>query len=721
MTVLTEKHPALGAFMKDAGAVKARLASLADEKDLTAIQDQIDNFKMKTEEFYRKGRKLNIGVIGQVKAGKSSFLNTLLFGGQEVLPKASTPKTATLTRMEYAEKNRIHIDYYSEADWKLLEKNAAVDSDEAVFVSAKELVEAARRNGLDTASLLEKGAEDVDFASYEDLVNHLNDYVGENGMYTPVVKAVTLYLHNDRFKDISIVDTPGMNDPVHSRTLKTQEFMELCDVVFFLSQTSNFLDQSDWELLSTQLPQKGVKRMILVASKYDSGLRDVLRSPAAEDDPFGSDDENTASDIPAAIALVGEKLSKRAKSKTEEFLRDADCRGFSESLISVIKQCEKPVLVSAMAENMSRKAKEDYTKEEQNVYHGLAGFSDNLEADLKRIGNFDAVRALYDQVAREKEEILQKKAAEFVPTAREALRQSLAQFKKKADQRAALLEKGDKKKLEEARKAAEDQMGSVQGDIRAVFTDLMAHLEEKKSEGIQAIRSRSKDYTQLKERTGTKTHEESYEVDDSGFWPWTWGDSHTEYYTVEEHYNYCLASDMTTQIQAYMTDSVNRIEKVFQEAIRVKEVRRKLQEVVLKNFDAGSTDYNVAFFQAAIEGALQNVTFPVFHLNVSDTLQQIEMDFSGEVTSAKEKNALAGAVRSALHTVYDGLCTQMEKETAAFHDKLKEMSGQVEEQLLANVQNEYQKLSSQCEDKEKEVARYQAYSAALTKEIGSLA
>lgn len=64
----------------------------ASEEEIKNIHAIEDNFKMKVNDFYRENRKLNIGVVGQVKAGKSSFLNTLLFDGKEVLPKASTPK-----------------------------------------------------------------------------------------------------------------------------------------------------------------------------------------------------------------------------------------------------------------------------------------------------------------------------------------------------------------------------------------------------------------------------------------------------------------------------------------------------------------------------------------------------------------------------------------------------------------------------------------------------
>ena len=64
-----------------------QISPYATEEQLDDIQRINDNFTMKIEDFYREGRKLNIGVIGRVKAGKSSFLNTLLFNGEEVLLK----------------------------------------------------------------------------------------------------------------------------------------------------------------------------------------------------------------------------------------------------------------------------------------------------------------------------------------------------------------------------------------------------------------------------------------------------------------------------------------------------------------------------------------------------------------------------------------------------------------------------------------------------------
>ena len=69
---------------------------------------------------------LRIGVVGQVKAGKSSMLNALFFDGDSILPKAATPMTAYLTILRYNEENSIDVEYFNQREWNVF-KNQAED------------------------------------------------------------------------------------------------------------------------------------------------------------------------------------------------------------------------------------------------------------------------------------------------------------------------------------------------------------------------------------------------------------------------------------------------------------------------------------------------------------------------------------------------------------------------------------------------------------------
>lgn len=696
-----------------------KLSGHAKAGDINELKNLIKNFKLKTEDFYREDRKLNIGVVGQVKAGKSSFLNTLLFDGKEILPKASTPKTATLTKMEYSEKNTIQIEYYSLDEWEVLKDNAAIDSDDEIYTSARELVEMVRNNGIDPEPYLQKGQESFDFATYDDLIKHLNDYVGEDGKFTPIVKSVTLYLSKDEFRGLSIVDTPGLNDPIASRTIRTKEFMELCDVVFFLSQSGQFLDKSDWILLSSQLPQKGVKKLVLVASKYDSGIRDILRK-SDDDDIFG-EDENTADNIPKACKICHKKLRKRAKAKVEEFIAYLRTQGSSPELIEVIGECRNPIMVSSLARNMIGKDIADFSPEELNLYSALQQFSTNMEEDLQLLGNFSEVHELFDGVAREKEKILEQKARGFVPAAREELKGLLGAFFEKANKRAQVLETNDRAQLVEQKKAAENQINGVKSDIAVIFGELASKLETEKQSALREIREFSKEHLSISEHAGTKTHHESYRVSDAKLWnPFSWFSSHIEHYTYQEHYSYCLAADAIENLNKFSMEAANKVEEVFSEALQLKELKRKLSNVVVNNFDTGSENFDFSLFKITVEENVNKIEFPAFHIDISCAMGAIAGKFSGELTSAQEKTALAQALSNAVSRIYGEIMNRLESTVKQYKDDLANIGHDMEERLLTNISAEFDALIEQCASKEKEISAYKEYAQLLQGELSRL-
>ena len=97
---------------------------------------------------------LTIGVIGQMKCGKSTFLNSFVFG-DNVLPAATTPMTAALSIITYGEKQKIVAEFYNQDEWaeqKLQASRSLNDvqgntMEESKIKAAKELMEKASRLG----------------------------------------------------------------------------------------------------------------------------------------------------------------------------------------------------------------------------------------------------------------------------------------------------------------------------------------------------------------------------------------------------------------------------------------------------------------------------------------------------------------------------------------------------------------------------------------------
>ena len=98
-------------YSDDEGFVDSVNASLEENEFLS--QEKIREEYLKNTE---KDRLLRIGIVGAVKAGKSSLLNALFFNGNDILPKAATPMTAALTELSYGEKCEISVDFFTDMD-----------------------------------------------------------------------------------------------------------------------------------------------------------------------------------------------------------------------------------------------------------------------------------------------------------------------------------------------------------------------------------------------------------------------------------------------------------------------------------------------------------------------------------------------------------------------------------------------------------------------------
>ncbi len=104
-----------------------QLSSYSDQfsEHISHITEIENDFLTELQRIEADEQHLSIGIMGQVKAGKSSFLNALLFDGKPILPEAATPKTANLTRIAYGEHPHLTVHYYSPQEWQEIDNKAA--------------------------------------------------------------------------------------------------------------------------------------------------------------------------------------------------------------------------------------------------------------------------------------------------------------------------------------------------------------------------------------------------------------------------------------------------------------------------------------------------------------------------------------------------------------------------------------------------------------------
>ena len=244
---------------------KQRVLSLADKATQYGwiTKEEAQQLRKKIEEDV-----LTIGVIGQMKCGKSTVLNAIVFE-DDVLPSATTPMTAALSVITYGEEKKLKAEFYTPDEWNEQKMHAErplseVEGntlEESKVKAAKELVEKSVKLGSSINDFLGKTKEDT--------LDQLVEYVGADGKYVSITKSVTIYYPKDYLKGVEIVDTPGFNDPIVSREERTKTFLKKADVILLMLYAGRPFDATDRDILFKNVRQCGIGKVLVGINKYD--------------------------------------------------------------------------------------------------------------------------------------------------------------------------------------------------------------------------------------------------------------------------------------------------------------------------------------------------------------------------------------------------------------------------------------------------------------------
>lgn len=283
--------------MLEIGKINTTISEVLEK---LAIKGRIDDsFK---QNFYASFTQptLQIGVVGRMKSGKSSLINALIFG-RDMLDARTEPVTVTLTQITYGEKNQVSVTFISGQDLTDLKKAASYNGHDESLCSLKEHAE-------DILTRLPDNYENFIGKTLDNVTeSELSKYIAANGEYSSLVKSVLIQIKNDDLKGITIIDTPGFNDPVASRGKTTRKFLSECHVVLFVHNEDGY-DITDAELLTSQIEYAGISKLIEVFNRMDM-RRDLSLSEWSEKvNDFLEDREEYLSEdtTPVAYRLVEE-------------------------------------------------------------------------------------------------------------------------------------------------------------------------------------------------------------------------------------------------------------------------------------------------------------------------------------------------------------------------------------------------------------------------------
>ncbi|WP_162980557.1 dynamin family protein [Helicobacter pylori] len=743
-----------------------------------------ENAVIKTEELEKtlkemqaEDRDLKVGIIGRVKAGKSSLLNALIFEGVEVLPKAATPMTASLTILKYAKTLSAEVEFYSPKDIAELENeheryvrefNRIVDEEvnkqkekqslanrakERVknlsnkfsrnkstevapkerVLSDEEILEKARRiakselekdtklvSSYDQYEKMKKSGlfntEKLDpriqANSLEELNQKLLQFVGADGKFMPHTKAVQISLNNPNLKDLEVIDTPGVNDPIASREERTKALLKDCDVVFIVSPSNQFLTDSDTSLFDRVSNKEGLQEIYFVASQADSA---VLSMSVAE---------KSGQHLPTALENAQKALSSQLNNIMEKLIQNyPNQREIFEKAIKngVILASGNCFSMYKDFKNQASWERNQKTEEYHNALRNLKdSYPDAFSSDDKSkesllfLSNMGAIKERLEKAAKEKEKIISQKWQDYAQSQANNLHSLIAQLLQDLEDEKKRIKNADISAIKEQIKAYQNLSNEIETGFDGVYEEFILHfinnirvgLEEALKKAIQTAKTRSREeeeeerYIERVKQGGLlgsfKRNFLCIFDDDAGY-----DEVLRTRATIKAGAVLDYLTEMHESCENALNDSANSFKVVFKKELYAK-VFKQLRQIIPDDL------IDEVAFQKSVMAVLDRIEFKEF-----DYTDKLPSEIRGKTGNLKgdEANAFIQSVEK--HVI--NFESEARKDVKGYIQGLREA---LERQNFASdtlkkLQKDMQNLHNQVQNKEQSIAQLDAQIKAL--------
>lgn len=553
-------------------------AGVREELKISSPVELRKNFKALSAEH----AVLSIGVLGKVKAGKSSLLNALFFEGRSVLPHAATPMTASLTQLCYDEVPHAQVEFYSAADLEVLKQRSAeynrllqaymqealddIEHHERTAAAKKRAARfrpsLSRRSSMSPQDQAKSRAQEkmreqealcaaheqyqsimqsqqcldiisrgktyaeISASDTSKLMELLQNYVGPQGCYTPIAKAMTLYLNEPGLKGLEVVDTPGLNDPVVTRTERTRSYIKQCNVAMIVTNASDFLKQEDLVLMGGIAKRDGIHEQILIASQTD----DLLK---------GSSGENNGYQLNLVLPAIRSELTEHAQRSFQDFIsNNPECEEqfkpfaagdsqifFTSSICYALAQrLDDPESWSAQMNHTYHKILESYYGQDFNTNQ-----PELTKSNLQRLGGMEGVRNFIAKMQQRKTAILQQQLNEKLSAEQQIANAYQAKLIEVLEDKANMLQH---ERLDDIKAAKENlirEKDAGEAEVQAAYIDTVDALH---LDAVHRVRKLKDSFFKetaaaIRSERSEETHSKTYTT---GIW--FWKKTHTDYYTV---------------------------------------------------------------------------------------------------------------------------------------------------------------------------------------------
>ncbi|WP_025449832.1 dynamin family protein [Helicobacter pylori] len=548
--------------------------------------------------------------------------------------------------------------------------------------------------------------------SLQELNQKLLQFVGADGKYMPYTKAVRISLNNPNLKDLEVIDTPGVNDPIASREECTKALLKDCDVVFIVSPSNQFLTDSDMSLFDRVSHKEGLQEIYFVASQADSAVGS------------SSEVEKSNQHLPTAFENAQKALSSQLNNimgaliETYPNQREVFETAIKNGVILASGNC------FSMYKDFNNQASWDRNQkaeEHHNALRNLRDFypdafssDDKSKESLLFLSNMGAIEERLEKAAQEKEKIISQKLQNYAESQANNLHKFIAQLLQDLKEEKKRVKNADINAIKEQIRAYQNLSGNIEMEFREAYEEFILHfinnirggLEETLKKAIQTAK------VGTEEEEGVERYTER--VKQGGAWGsfkrnfLFWADDDAGYKEVERTRAVIKAGavldyliKMHESCEGALNDSARSFKVVFRKELYAK-VFKQLREIISDDL------IDEVAFKRSVDAVLDSIEFKEF-----DYADKLPGEIRGKTGFLKgdEANAFIQSVENHVRNFE----AEAEKDVKGYIGGLRE---DLEEQDFANgvlskLQQDMQNLHNQAQNKEQSIAQLDAKIQAL--------
>lgn len=602
--------------------------------------------------------KLKIGIMGQVNSGKSSFLNALIFNGENVLPKDCISKTKIITKINYSHTKRIEIEFYTKKEWKEI-KNVLIKEGEIKGVKfVKEVFEFINASEYDVEKYINRDNEIFDFQNYDELLEKIKECDDRYNNYRFPIKAMNIYMDDERLKNIEILDTPGVNDSNFVRKYTIDKCFKYVDIIFFISQAAIFLDNLDLNLILNQIPVESAGSVFLVASKYDN-------------------------------VIIDEGWKFKSLVETDKYIKSRLTNRVRKYVLNYISN-STPIFMSAMANNLALKEKDNYTDEENYIIKQLNdlwdGFIFNKEK-LMFIGNFENIKNKISDKLDIKENLIVKLKKE--------VERILLDIKDKSKQKIYIIENTDIKYIDIEQEKIKLRSQKIYKGIEELIEKTKDSAVNKKKEMEKQLEL---DFLTLSEIKAKKKIIKIENEDSKNNVKWYEGlfkkanNEQIDYNFID--YEYIEINEVISDINSFASNADIYLKKMISDIMNFNILVENIIKIIFENLDENNEKFKPNYVKEFIESSICSIKFLDININVEEYVDIITSKFNDE-TTGESIEILKLHSKAIVKKIYNDIVEKVDSELQLIMFQLDKFYISIVKYILEIMNNRIESLKNE--------------------------